>query len=58
MLAHVFWIHVEPRVVEPVLLLVVEVSRKLNSIIINSYVVYHFCFGGRKGDCIVHCRTR
>ena len=28
MLAHVFWIHVEPRGVEPVLLLVVEVGRK------------------------------
>ncbi len=49
MLAYVFWIHVEPRGVEPVLLLVVEVGRKLNSIIINSYVFLSFLFWREEG---------
>ncbi len=48
MLVHSFWIHGEPRGIESVLLLVVEVGRKSNSIIINSYVlIISVLAGGR-----------
>ena len=48
MLVYIFWIHVEPRCIDPVLLIVVKVGRKLNSIIMSSclFIISVFVRGG------------